>query len=669
MFRFIEAFAITNINPRINTYIYGDCLTSPLLWCCFKLSGSLRLVRFLAVLCFLFVCYGVSAAPLIELNGRQTIYDIDKADFLVTDKDINVDVIVSESSSNTWQVYEGARSGSLADNESLWLRFDVVRPALSGDSWLLALRLATLHHVQIYTYNTLTEEVWGSLPIGLKYPVDQRYKQSRQPAFHLPLQPGQPIRVYVKIVSPNLIAIPMVVMQEETFDAASDRDLLVIGSVLGALLVMFLYNLSLYSILRDISYFYYSLYVGSALLYLVSLTSVGACYLWPQSRWLVEYGTLTFAGLSFFSATLFVRDFLELRKYGGILLHSNTVLLVMWGAITAILSFSDDSEIFSFLGMASIVTCMIGLAVAIYLSFKKSATAIIFTFAWLILILGTMTFTLMLKGVLPFNFVTAYAQMFGMVIEMVLLSFALAYRIHLDRIKRERAQEEALDLAVKVSQERSQRIIAQTETLDLQRNLNETLEEQVKIRTQQYEGAMDKLEVLNAELQELSLTDQLSQLPNRRCFDERIAEECRRACREDTNLAVILVDIDHFKNINDSYGHSIGDVCISTVASLLKQVVSRPGDLIARYGGEEFVYMLPNTSEHDACLIAEKARVLIEGNSIDAGASDINITASFGVSSCVPVGTDAFPDIVSSADAALYRAKGSGRNRVVAASE
>jgi diguanylate cyclase len=604
----------------------------------------------------------------ITIDSRLDSIDVKEADYVETDKTITFDDILNSDKQNLWKEYAGDKSRTLSNDKALWIRFKLQSPQVLDSQWLLALRLATLHHVQIFTYNPDSQEVGRSLPVGLHYPLSQRYKSNRQPVFPLPLGANQALEVYVKIISPNIIAVPLMVIKEKAFESYADRDMLVLGAILGTLAVMCLYNLSLYSILRETTYFLYSLYVGIAFVYLLSLTGIGPCYLWPGNQWMVNYGTLSFAGLTFFFATLFVRYFLELRKHGLFLLHSNTLVLLIWGTMTLWLSISDVSKAFLWLGLLSIGTCLFGLGVALYLSFKKIVSAMIFTFAWIFLIFGTMVFTLMLKGMLPFNFLTAYSQMFGMVIEMILLSFALAYRINLAHEQKEHAQEEALDLAVKASQERSQRIIAQQETLDLQRNLNETLEEQVQVRTRQYEDAMVKLEAANQELQALSLTDQLSQVANRRCFDETLLEEYRRAMREKQPIAVILTDIDHFKSVNDTHGHGVGDICIKSVATILKGIVSRPGDLIARYGGEEFVYMLPNTTEEAACIVAEKAREQIEKSIMDEGGTNLQVTASFGVASWVPTTIDDYGKLVTLADEALYRAKQEGRNRVMGAS-
>jgi diguanylate cyclase (GGDEF)-like protein len=133
-------------------------------------------------------------------------------------------------------------------------------------------------------------------------------------------------------------------------------------------------------------------------------------------------------------------------------------------------------------------------------------------------------------------------------------------------------------------------------------------------------------------------------------------------------LAIIFIDIDKFKQINDTYGHGVGDVCIKTIASVLNTQAGRSGDLVARYGGEEFVYMLSNTSEKDACIMAEKARGKIEQTTIDTESGPVSITASFGVAAWIPSAPDECTLFVNTADSALYQAKENGRNQVVALS-
>lgn len=160
----------------------------------------------------------------------------------------------------------------------------------------------------------------------------------------------------------------------------------------------------------------------------------------------------------------------------------------------------------------------------------------------------------------------------------------------------------------------------------------------------------------------LAATDPLTGLPNRRFFDEFAKLDMDRFLRFGKPSSLLMVDLDHFKNINDTYGHAAGDEILCRVASLGK-LVFRSGDLFARWGGEEFVCLLPGTDEWGAILAAEKLRSAIEQLSIISGGHAIPVTASVGVSS-VDSADRVMDDALLRADRALYRAKNDGRNCV-----
>ncbi len=179
-----------------------------------------------------------------------------------------------------------------------------------------------------------------------------------------------------------------------------------------------------------------------------------------------------------------------------------------------------------------------------------------------------------------------------------------------------------------------------------------------------------RLSAANKELRRLSSLDGLTGLANRRLFDNTLEKEWRRGLRQQTRLAIVMMDIDHFKLYNDHYGHLAGDECLKQVAGALLTCLRRPGDLLARYGGEEFVALLPDTDKAGAMLLAKYARVAVEGLAIPHAGSPVAkvVTISLGVASSIPQSGLIASDLVLAADKALYRAKGKGRNQVVAGS-
>ncbi|MDP1957342.1 MAG: diguanylate cyclase, partial [Rhodocyclaceae bacterium] len=176
---------------------------------------------------------------------------------------------------------------------------------------------------------------------------------------------------------------------------------------------------------------------------------------------------------------------------------------------------------------------------------------------------------------------------------------------------------------------------------------------------------------LKADLLEMhALLDGLTNIHNRRRFDESFASEWKRALRGSTPLSLIMLDIDYFKPYNDNYGHGAGDDCLRKVAATLAAAAERPGDLVARYGGEEFVVLLPETDEEGAARIAEHLRSQVEALQLPHGhsAAAAWLTVSAGVSCIVPQ-PDSQPDcqpatLLEQTDSMLYRCKQSGRNRV-----
>jgi diguanylate cyclase (GGDEF)-like protein/PAS domain S-box-containing protein len=171
---------------------------------------------------------------------------------------------------------------------------------------------------------------------------------------------------------------------------------------------------------------------------------------------------------------------------------------------------------------------------------------------------------------------------------------------------------------------------------------------------------------LEQSLRMLSATDGLTQVANRRLFDETLEREWQRALRDATPLALIMADIDHFKRYNDHYGHVVGDECLKQVAAAMRACVHRGGDLVARYGGEEFAVILPATDARHATEVAEKIRAAVVALDIAHANSSAGtvVSVSLGVACITPDHAEDGVSLLQAADRALYIAKDRGRNRV-----
>jgi diguanylate cyclase (GGDEF)-like protein len=177
----------------------------------------------------------------------------------------------------------------------------------------------------------------------------------------------------------------------------------------------------------------------------------------------------------------------------------------------------------------------------------------------------------------------------------------------------------------------------------------------------------DKLRA-QAALVRLAATDPLTGLSNRRVLDNRLDEEWRRARRTGQPLSALFIDIDHFKQFNDTYGHASGDEALSAVAECIAATVRRAVDVVARYGGEEFAVILPDTPAEGALNVAEKIRRKVQSQDvIRSDGAIVAVTVSVGCATCVPAEGAHALDLLAAADRQLYAAKAAGRNRVSSA--
>ncbi|PPS46098.1 diguanylate cyclase [Chroococcidiopsis sp. TS-821] len=226
--------------------------------------------------------------------------------------------------------------------------------------------------------------------------------------------------------------------------------------------------------------------------------------------------------------------------------------------------------------------------------------------------------------------------------------------IHIERLKQEleELKQEKTDLEI---------------LLEMTNEHSSVVELELHKEISDHQKAEAALQEVNKKLQSLSCIDSLTQIANRRRFDQAIAQEWWRMAREKHPLALIFCDVDYFKKYNDCYGHQAGDFCLKQVAQIISSVLDRPGDLVARYGGEEFAVILPNTDSEGATKVAQKIQLQLRNAQLVHGDSAISdyVTMSLGIASTIPT-PESNPDaLIAKADKALYQAKMQGRDRFV----
>lgn len=201
---------------------------------------------------------------------------------------------------------------------------------------------------------------------------------------------------------------------------------------------------------------------------------------------------------------------------------------------------------------------------------------------------------------------------------------------------------------------------------DLSLRLPETGAKELKELARAANGALTRIENLNDEIIRISNMDNLTKIANRKFFDEQFLVYFKNAARESKPISILMIDIDYFKNYNDTYGHISGDKCLKNVAEIIKSSLKRPSDLAARYGGEEFVVMLYDTDSAGAHHIAEEIRQNVESAAKPHKASKCSdfVTVSIGTATARPNKASSSINLIAEADEALYEAKVAGRNRI-----
>ncbi|SNC61474.1 7TMR-DISM extracellular 2 [Marinobacter sp. es.048] len=451
----------------------------------------------------------------------------------------------------------------------------------------------------------------------------------------------EPVTAFVRVKTLGSVQIPLEVIPSAEFLASEQLSYGWQTMFLGIIVAMALYNLFLFVIVRHSTYIWYVLTVVFTGLVQLNFNGLLFQWLWPDAPGINRYFTIPVICFALFSAIIFAIRFLNIRSYS---LRSYRFLQWVLTAIFACFLFglfgSYQTGIVLVSGIAAVVT-----PAAWFIGFlvwrRGQVLGGFYVLAWTPLLIGHLILAVSKLGMMPRSFLTEFMPQIGVALEVVLLSFALAYRINLERRKRHEAQEQALAI---------------------QQQANVTLEMRVQERT-------DELERANEQLRAISLTDGLTHVANRRRFDEKLNEEWKRAQRHAHPLSLLMLDIDHFKRVNDELGHLVGDDCLTEVAALCAAEVQRSGDLLARYGGEEFSILLPATPQDGAARLAERVRQAVARSPVHSseGVAPVSLTISLGVACVVPDPDTEPQELIRQADEALYSAKESGRNRVMVA--
>lgn len=421
--------------------------------------------------------------------------------------------------------------------------------------------------------------------------------------FSIPSQYVQDQYIYLKLESASTLRLPVIVWQENAFLKMSFIKNIGFGIFYGILIAMFLYNLFIVFALKDRTYLFYVLYIVFMFLYQFNVH--GHLALWVHMTYPLHNAFFWFClAAGFIFSILFTASFLQIGE-GEPIWSSIIKSLLTAAAVQGILGGLGYSiwanKIANCLGFIEPLLFMV---LAIFRYQQGFHPAIYYLLAWGMLSLGVFVWILS-----PYRIMAANILMFATAAEAVLLSLALSDRFRILRLKE----------------------------LTLTRNVHY--------------------------YRDLSITDELTGLYNRRYFENKMRQELTRAFEKEQSLALIIMDIDFFKKYNDTYGHWQGDQVLRKFSEGVLNVLD-DRQMAFRFGGEEFVILLPNSNREDAAVIAEKIRSDFEAKAFTPNVTtSVHVTVSVGVS--ILKSTDTKEALFQRADKALYQAKTSGRNRVI----
>lgn len=442
--------------------------------------------------------------------------------------------------------------------------------------------------------------------VGVSRPSASRDVWDNTWVFSIPKQFRQDQFLYLRLESSSALRLPVVLWRQNSFITEAFLKNLGFGVFYGVLLAMFFYNLFIFFVLRDKAYLFYILYLGFMLLYQFHVH--GHLKLWLDTSYQI-YNAIFWIGLAaaFISSIYFTYHFLHVHKedtpWNTIM--TSLVTLAFLQGILGVLGYNHwANQIAHALGLAGPLVIMVLAAFRLRQGFRPARYYLL---AWGVLSLGIVVWVL--AAYIPDTFSAVNYLLVATASESILLSFALS-----DRFKTLRLKEAALTKHV------------------------------------QY-------------YRDLSLTDELTGLYNKRYFNRKMKQEVSRALQGNMLLTLMVIDIDHFKTYNDRYGHWEGDQVLVRLGDLLLNTLEN-SQTAFRYGGEEFVVLLPNLNCEDAVPIAESIRKKIQEEEFTPAAEiKVKVTASIGLSELKY--NDNVVKLFQRADEALYRAKTEGRNRII----
>ena len=577
-----------------------------------------------------------AAEPVLDLHAGTTIHSLAGFTGYHHDVDGNSDLAEIERLAGTpafAPLPDGDASFGFQPG-AYWFHARLRNRNSEEPRWLLVQQYALSDRIDIhlrYPDGRVLHEQGGD-----HLPFSQRSVRYRHPNFQIDLPPDQTVDLYVRVESQSSMQVPLALYTPTAFAELSRDAQFAMGVYYGILLALFTYNLVLWLTLRDASYFWYLFHISAFGLVLFTLYGLGFEYLWPESAWLADRSVPLSICLAQIGMQQFARNFLGLRErwpIGDRVGLGMIILFLLLGLASTQIGIRTATQLTVVAVIISVAWIAVEAVVAVRRGYKPAK---LFLLAWSMFLAGIAMVAMVAFGVLPKNFVTEYSVQMGSALEMLLLSVALGYRYASLRNENERIVRESRDL----------------------------LEVKVEQRTAELRSALGQLEAAHLRLREFSRLDGLTELYNRTHFREAFEHLLSQARHSQRPISLLMIDLDYFKRINDTYGHLVGDDCLRWTSNTLAETLRPYGALVARFGGEEFIAALPGMDLAEASAVAEELRQRLRDRPCRSGDLDIPVSASIGVHCVDTAGKNSIDAALQVADLALYAAKAEGRDCV-----
>lgn len=509
------------------------------------------------------------------------------------------------------------------------------------DRFYLTVDYPLLDNVEFYYVSNGQEH---SMVTGDVYLFSQRYFNLNTFTFPLALKPGESGDIYIRIFSTSSLFLPIKLQTERAFIDDQFKINSFDGIYVGITIGLGIYNLFLWLGIRSRVYGLYVLMVFSIMLFNTSITGLTFRF-WPENLFFQQICVYFFSFTSGMLVILFGMAYLQTHNSLPRFHRLLQILAALCLLCIPLLFYMPITTAAKLTAALTILVSVVLIVAAIWRLSQGYRPAVYYCLGQGAVIVSVLFTALTSQKVIPLYHIAPEVMKWCSAFELILFSIGLANLVNNERRLREQAQMEAG--------------VAQKQLLDSQIRLNQDLDNLVTKRTHELEAA-------NHQLREMNTRDDLTGLRNRRYLNEALQNEYLRAFRDKIPLSLLILDIDYFKQLNDTYGHQFGDHCLVEAGRILTECTRRPPDIAVRFGGEEFVIILPNTDLAGARVVAEKIRAAFERHTMSHGTESTHITVSIGVASEIPIARDEHESLLRMADDLLYQAKTKGRNRVEA---